>query len=226
MNILVLAAHPDDEVLGCGGTIARRSREGHAVTIAILGEGITSRYRDRQEVEEERLSELQDDSRKVGELLGAREVLSYGVPDNRFDSVPLLEVVHKVEEIIDRVGPDIVYTQNGGDLNIDHQLLFKATLAATRPVPGHSVRAVYAYEVASSTEWAFQKFAPDFRPSVFVDIEETLEIKIEAMQAYETERRPFPHPRSPEALRAQARRWGSTAGLEAAEAFAPIRIIE
>jgi LmbE family N-acetylglucosaminyl deacetylase len=135
----------------------------------------------------------------------------------------LLEVVQRIEAVIDEVHPDAVYTQHGGDLNIDHVTLYRATLTATRPVPGHPVRAVYAYEVASSTEWSFARFAPAFRPTTFVDISSTLEVKLTAIEMYEAEVRSFPHPRSREALRAQALHRGSTVGVEAAEAFELVR---
>jgi LmbE family N-acetylglucosaminyl deacetylase len=223
VNVLCLAAHPDDEVLGCGGTLARLTREGHRVTIAILGEGITSRSGRREDASPESLGALQSNSRAAANLLGVTQLHTFGLPDNRFDTVPLLEVVKMIEGLIDHEGPEVIYTQHGGDLNVDHVVLFRATLTATRPMQGHPVRAVYAYEVASSSEWAFQQFEPAFRPNVFVDITDTLEAKVAAMQLYESEARPFPHPRSPDALRAQARRWGATVGLEAAEAFHLIR---
>jgi LmbE family N-acetylglucosaminyl deacetylase len=223
MSVLVLAAHPDDEVLGCGGTVARLSREGRAVYLAILGEGITSRYDRREEADPVLVEALHDRSRAVAAKLGAKDLFLFGLPDNRFDTVPLLDVVKVVEGLVGRLRPEEVYTQHGGDLNVDHVVLFRATLTATRPVGGCPVRAVYAYEVASSSEWAFGQFAPAFRPNVFVDVGATLEVKVEAMQLYESEARPFPHPRSPEALRAQARRWGAVAGLEAAEAFQLVR---
>ncbi len=225
MKVLVLAAHPDDEVLGCGGTITRLGREGHDVYIAILGEGITSRYESRDQADVELLEALHARSRRVGELMGARRVMLSGLPDNRFDTLPLLNVVKIVEGLIADIRPEAVYTQHGGDLNVDHMVLYRATLTATRPQSGHPVRDVYAYEVASSTEWAFQQFAPRFRPSVFEDISATLDTKIEAMQVYESEAREFPHPRSPEALRASARRWGSTVGLAAAEPFHLVRSV-
>lgn len=221
--ILVIAAHPDDEVLGCGGTIRKLVDAGHPVHVAILGEGITSRSGTREEASGDALDRLHADSRRAGELLGATEVVNLGLPDNRFDTVPMLDVVKLIEEIVGRVKPSTVYTQHGGDLNIDHQVTFRATLTATRPMDGASVREVLAYEVASSTEWAFQKFAPTFTPNVFADISTTLDAKIEAMQAYESEARPFPHPRSPEALRAQAVRWGGVSGVGAAEAFELVR---
>ncbi len=225
MNILVLAAHPDDEVLGCGGTIARRAQEGHQVYLAILGEGITSRYVQPEEADQELLQALRARSKDVARLLGAQDVFTYSLPDNRFDTLPLLDIVKIIEDLIQRVKPEVLYTQHGGDLNIDHNIVYRASLTATRPMMGHPIKTVYAYEVASSTEWAFQRFAPVFTPNTFVDIHTTLGLKIEAMELYESEARSFPHPRSPEALRAIARRWGSTVGVQAAEAFELVRAI-
>jgi LmbE family N-acetylglucosaminyl deacetylase len=225
MNVLFVAAHPDDEVLGCGGTIARLGREGHNVYIAILGEGVTSRYDQREQADDSLLEVLHSRSYQVAELLGAEELFLYQLPDNRFDTVPLLDVVKIIEQLVDNLQPDVIYTQHGGDLNIDHSVVYRATLTATRPMVGTPVKAVYSYEVPSSTEWAFHSFDPIFTPTVFVDIDNTLEIKIRAMELYESEVRPYPHPRSPEALRAIARRWGSTVGLQSAEAFAIVREI-
>jgi LmbE family N-acetylglucosaminyl deacetylase len=225
MNILVLAAHPDDEVLGCGGTMARLAQEGHSLYVAILGEGISSRYAERSEADQGLISTLHGNSQSVAEFLGAKDLFMFNLPDNRFDTVPLLDVIKIVEGLIARLQPHTVYTQHGGDLNVDHNVLYRATLTATRPLPDCPVREVYAYEVASSTEWSFQKFAPSFRPSVFVDISTTLEQKVSAMQMYETEARLFPHPRAPESLRATAQRWGSVVGASAAEAFEPVRVL-
>ncbi|MFC1821078.1 PIG-L deacetylase family protein [Thermodesulfobacteriota bacterium] len=220
---LVIAAHPDDEVLGCGGTVARLAREGHDVHIAILGEGVTSRYARRDQADPRLVDKLQKRSRKAGKVLGARDVLTFNLPDNRFDTVPLLDVVKIIESIIERVTPQIVFTQHGGDLNIDHTMVYRATLTAARPTTESSVKTIYAYETPSSTEWAFQKFDPSFHPNIFFDISGTLEIKLQAMQLYEGEIREFPHPRSLDALRMIARRWGSVVGLEAAEAFELVR---
>jgi len=226
MNHLIIAAHPDDEVLGCGGTITRLTNERQNVYVAILGEGITSRSRQREQADPAALEALRNDSRRVSELLGVRELFLYDLPDNRFDTVPLLDIVKRLEEILSMVQPTVVFTHHGGDLNIDHAIIHRATLTATRPVPGNSVRRLYAYEVPSSTEWAFGQWSRGFRPNVFMDITATLETKITAMQGYESEARSFPHPRSPESLRIQARKWGSTAGVEAAEAFELIRATE
>jgi len=224
--MLVIAAHPDDEVLGCGGTIARATQEGRQVHIAILGEGLTSRQPTREETDPAGLDDLARTADKVGAFLGATAVHQFGFPDNRFDQVPLLDVVKTIETLIDELRPSEVFTQHGGDLNIDHVVTFRATMTATRPMEGSPVRALYAYEVPSSSEWAFGKFDPRFDPSYFVDITSTLDRKIRAMAIYETESRAFPHPRSPEALEAISRKWGSTVGLGAAEAFQQIWKLE
>ena len=223
-RVLVLAAHPDDEVLGCGGSIARLARAGCAVRIAILGEGDTARYADPGAAPDEPRARLREQCSAVAELLGA-EVEQLDFPDNRLDTVPLLEVVHAIEDLIERHRPEIVYTQSGGDLNVDHSTLFRATLTATRPVPGCPVRELYAYEVVSSTEWAFGQLAPAFHPNTFVDIGLTLELKLRALAIYTEELREFPHPRSLEGVRAQAERWGSSVGVRAAEAFQLVRAI-
>lgn len=222
-TILIVAAHPDDEVLGCGGTAARLAAGGDAVHIAILGEGITSRFSNRELADPREIDALHARSRDAGRLIGAREVHGYRLPDNRFDSVPLLEIVKILEDLIATLRPGVVFTQHGGDLNIDHVQTYRAVLTATRPLAGSPVKSVYAYEVPSSTEWAFGQFEPAFRPNVFVDISATLERKIAAMQTYESEARAFPHPRSPQALRAAAEHWGSVAGVAAAEAFELVR---
>lgn len=224
-TVLVVAAHPDDEVLGCGGAIARHARAGDGVSVLILGEGVTSRHARREEVDPKDLGDLHARAHEASQVMGAREIRLANLPDNRFDTIPLLDIVKKVEAEIARTRPQTVYVQHGGDLNIDHAITFRATVTATRPFAGTPIREVLAFEVGSSTEWAFQKFEPAFRPSVFVDIAETLEIKLRAMRCYDVEMRPFPHPRSEQALRAQAVRWGSVSGTQAAEAFEVVRAI-
>lgn len=225
MNVLVIAAHPDDEVLGCGGTIARYAAEGAAVSILILANGLSSRT-DYDAVGDAALMKLHHERAvRAGTLLGAREVVLAGFPDQKMDTVPLLDITQRIEREIARVQPEVVFTQHGGDLNLDHAITFRATVTATRPLAGQSVKRLYSYEVGSSTEWAFQQFELAFRPTTFVDIAPFLETKIAAMQIYESEARAFPHPRSPEALRAQAQFRGTAAGVFAAEAFCCVREI-
>jgi LmbE family N-acetylglucosaminyl deacetylase len=202
MKTLVIAAHPDDEVLGCGGTIALLAKGGAEVHIAILGEGITARFQDRRQAKQEDIDQLHQHAREVGRMLGAKDVYLSGLPDNRFDTLPLLDVVKIVEGLIDRFKPEQIFTHHPGDLNIDHSVV---------------------HRVPSSTEWAFHQLEPRFRPNVFIDIADTLDAKLQAMAHYEGEARPFPHPRSGEALRANAQRWGSAVGVNVAEAFELIR---
>ena len=225
MKVLVIAAHPDDEILGCGATAARLVAEGHDVQFAILGEGMTSRSSNREDTDPTLLSKLQAQARAAAAKVGVRNVTLHNFPDNRLDTVPLLEVVKVVEGLVDGLRPEVIYTHHAGDLNVDHGVIHRAVLTATRPFAGQPVREIYAFEVPSSTEWAFQRIEPAFRPNVFVDVSGTLEAKISAMECYDSEARKFPHPRSPEALRALAMRRGSAAGCGAAEAFELIRSI-
>ena len=160
----------------------------------------------------------------MGELLGAVEIHAFDLPDNRFDSVAILDVIKIVEALLSRIHPTIVYTHQAGDLNVDHAVVHRAVLTATRPGTCQ-VRALYAFEIPSSTEWAFGQLEPRFNPNTFVDVATTLDRKLEAMELYESEAAEFPHPRSPVALRALAVLPGSQASLEAAEAFQLIRKI-
>jgi len=223
MSVLVVAAHPDDEILGCGATIACLSDE--PVDIAILGEGITSRSADRSQGNREDIDALHACAEKSAQLVGARSVRLLSLPDNMFDSLPLLNVVKIVEGLVEELSPHTIYTHHGGDLNIDHTVTHRAVLTATRPLAGCPVKDVLAFEVPSSTEWAFGRLERSFTPNVFVDVGERIERKIEAMESYEGEARTFPHPRSPEALRAIARRWGTVVGCGYAEAFELVRSV-
>jgi LmbE family N-acetylglucosaminyl deacetylase len=223
--VLVIAAHPDDEILGCGATAARLVREGREVHFAILGEGITSRHAQRDAADADQLARLHRQAHAAAAKVGVKQVHLHQLPDNRLDTVPLLEVVKLVEDLVERIQPEVIYTHHAGDLNVDHGVIHRAVLTATRPMAGQPVREIYAFEVPSSTEWAFQRIEPAFRANVFVDITSTLEAKIAAMECYESEARKFPHPRSPEALRAIAMRWGSVIGCAAAEAFELVRSI-
>jgi LmbE family N-acetylglucosaminyl deacetylase len=224
MTIGVVAAHPDDEVLGCGGTIARLARDRH-VSVIILGEGISARCDRREEADAPALQRLVSDARTAAALLGVGAIEFAGLPDNRFDQLPLLDVIKRVERWVEQVQPSVIYTHHPGDLNVDHVVTFRAVLTATRPARGCPVRELYGCEVPSSTEWAFHRFEPVFRPNVFVDVSDTIETKVRAMQSYGSEIRPFPHPRSPEALRAVARRWGSVVGVDYAEPFELVRAV-
>lgn len=226
-NILVVAAHPDDEVLGCGGTIAAHHDCGDTVSILIIAEGLTSRQmvRHRDSVKEE-LESLRDAAQKSAAILGASsiELLSYA--DNRLDSVDRLDLVKDVESAISRYEPHRIYVHHSGDLNIDHRRINEAVITAARPIPNQGVMEIVSFEVASSTEWAASSSLNQFSPNLFVDISHTLERKMAALRAYECEMRPWPHARSIEGLLHLARLRGSQIGVDAAEAFNIIRRIE
>ena len=218
-TILVVVAHPDDEVLGAGGTLARRATQGDQVHIVFLADGVGARGDDRGAVERRAKA-----ARQAAMLLGAREPQFLGFPDNRLDTVDLLDLTKAIEQVVGQVAPHTVYTHHAGDLNIDHGLCHRAVLTACRPLPESSVRRIYAMEVPSSTEWSV---ATDvFAPNRFIDISATLETKRRALEAYAEEMRPFPHPRSFEAVQALALWRGASAGLRAAEAFAVVREVE
>lgn len=226
MSVLVVAAHPDDEVLGCGGTLARLADEGHDVHILILAEGVTSRAPSRdRETKVSELSELKRCAETAKTILGGVSVKVCDFPDNRMDSVDLLDVVKLVEGEITRHRPQLLFTHHGGDVNIDHRVVHDAVVAACRPQPGHPVRQLLFFEVASSTEWRPPGFVEGFSPTCFYDIGRHLARKLDALRAYPTEVRAFPHPRSVEAVEHLARWRGATVGCHAAEAFMVGRII-
>jgi LmbE family N-acetylglucosaminyl deacetylase len=224
---LVVAAHPDDEVLGCGGYMARMADEGWDVHVLILAEGATSRLptRDRTTAGAE-LSALYDSAQRAGEILGTRSVQLAAFADNRMDGVELLDVVKRIELDVERLRPQRVLTHHLGDLNIDHAVIHQAVATACRPLPGSSVMELLFFEVASSTEWRTAHSSRVFEPSHFVDISATLSRKLDALRAYQSEIRPFPHPRSIEAVEHLARWRGATVGRMAAEAFSVGRHIE
>lgn len=226
MKTLVIAAHPDDEVLGCGGTIAKLASQGEEVHILILATGLTSRIHFDLKKDPDAVQIHFERARQAVALLGAKNVNFAGFPDQKLDTLPLLEITQRIEAEIESIKPQTIFTHHGGDLNMDHVITFRATLTAARPLAGRVVRSVYAYEVPSSTEWAFQKFEPKFQPNLFHDIHETIEKKIQAMQIYDSETSKFPHPRSPQALQAIAHRWGCVVGLGATEAFEVISEIK
>ena len=221
-NVLVAAAHPDDEVLGEGGTIRKLSNQGICCRAVILGEGITSRADSRKEADSKQLELLKQDARNASKIVGYAPVDFCDLPDNRLDELGLLDVIKRVSHFIEKYQPDTVFTHHHGDLNIDHRIVCEAVLTACRPVGNYTVERIYAFETTSSTEWNYTYGEP-FIPSVYFDVSETLEAKIKGMECYKSESARYPHPRSPEALRALAAVRGSNVGFDGAEAFMVLR---
>ena len=223
-SVLVVAAHPDDEVLGCGGTIAHHADAGDQVQVLIVAEGATSRQqqRDRFQAGDE-LSALAQAAQTAGSILGATGVELLDLPDNRLDSLDRLDLIKHIEKRIERHQPRVVYLHHAGDVNVDHRRLHEAVVTACRPTPGQPVRRLLSYEVASSSEWQPPGSAPAFQPNWFVDISSQWPRKREALRGYASEMRPWPHARSLEALEHLARWRGAQVGVEAAEAFCLLR---
>lgn len=218
--VLVVAAHPDDEVLGCGATLARMSREGRAVHVLLLADGETARLSGPDAAAAAGLQERRNAAAEAAAtVLGCKSVDVLGLPDNRLDSVDLLDIVKQIESFVQRYRPTTVFTHHAGDVNIDHRVAHDAVVTACRPQPRHVVRELLFFEVPSATEWRPPSSARPFAPDWFVDVSATLSVKMQALEAYAAEMRPFPHARSVEAVTALARWRGASVGVEAAEAF-------
>ncbi|HAG92241.1 MAG TPA: GlcNAc-PI de-N-acetylase [Bdellovibrionales bacterium] len=219
MKILVVVAHPDDEVLGCGGTLAKHAKDGDEVFVLALGDGETSRPGAKVEARREQLIQ-------ACQTLGVQKVSALDFADNRFDQYPLLEVIQKIEQEVKDFHPEVIYTHSNADLNVDHRVAHEAVLTAFRGVPRSSVRKILTFEIPSSTEWSSVQSRSQFVPNCFVNISETLSTKLEALKCYDSEMREAPHPRSFKVVEALATVRGSQAGLNAAEAFFVERVIE
>lgn len=217
MRVLVIAAHPDDELLGLGATVARHADAGDEVTSLVVSDGATSRY------EEGADRTLQDAGRAAARILGVRELRFLGLPDQRLDTLPILEVIQRVERVVGEISPHMVYTHHWGDVNRDHRVVSEAVMVACRPIgPDHPKR-LLCFETPSSSEWSSTDPSLTFIPNYFVDVTATIDRKLEAMACYATEVRPAPHPRSLEALRSRAQYWGQIVTRPFAEAFVLVR---
>lgn len=222
-KILIVAAHPDDEVLGCFGTVSKLIKEGYEAYTLILGEGKTSRL-DTRKIEEnkEQLEILNNEIKKANDIIGIKKCFVHDFPDNRFDSVDLLDIIKVISKIKEEIKPDIVFTHYENDLNIDHKITYQAVITATRPIENESVKEIYSFEVLSSTEW---QYPLSFNPDVYFDIENTLNLKLDAMKCYQSELCLYPHPRSIEGIELNAKYNGMRVGKKYVEAFKLVRRI-
>lgn len=219
-RVLVVAAHPDDEVLGCGATIAKYVQQGSDIHVMILAEGITSREitRDREKHTDE-LGRLQCAAKTANDILGVTSLMIHDYPDNRMDSINLLDIIKVIENHIEQIKPSAILTHGASDVNIDHRRIHEAVVTACRPTPQNRVDTLLFFEIPSSTEWQVPTLTSYFMPNWFEDVSSTLNVKLEALNAYESELRPWPHPRSLKAAECLARWRGATIGVDAAEAF-------
>ncbi|MBT5400051.1 PIG-L family deacetylase [bacterium] len=226
MTILVVVAHPDDEVLGCGASIAKWSDAGEEVHVLIMAEGETSRDINRNvKAKRVEISLLERSAKRAGKVLGVSSVKLFGFPDNRMDSLDRLDVIKVVEREINRLQPHTVVTHYCNDLNIDHRVVYEAVITACRPQPESTVRCLLSFEVPSSTEWQIPGASIPFQPNWFENVEVTIEKKLEALELYQSEMRTWPHARSLQNIEHLARYRGSSVGCEAAEAFMLLRTI-
>lgn len=221
-KILVFAAHPDDEILGCGAILLKYKKSGAKIFVVILGEGVTS----RKNAKPEELKKLHKDAEKANKIIGVDMLFLENLPDNRFDSVDMLDVVRLTEKYIDKFKPDMIFTHNETDLNIDHQITHRAVLTACRPQPGFKFPDIYTFEIPSSTEWGGYSRHNIFIPNLYIDISGELDAKLRAFKCYKSELRRYPHPRSVKGLEILARNRGQQAGIKYAEAFKLIRSVK
>lgn len=226
-KILVIAAHPDDEVLGCGGLIAKEYDNKNKVKVVIMATGKSSRHEEQTTDIQNEIEGLYQESANALNILGvdSKDIIFGDFPDQKLDTIPILDNIHFLKKIIQEYKPDTVYTHHSGDYNNDHKIVFNATLFTCRPYQGeHCPTELYSFEVLSSTEWAYQKIKP-FTPAVYVNIEEQIERKKQAISAYKSELRDYPHPRSERGVENFAMKRGNEISIEYAEAFELIRKI-
>ena len=227
-KIMIVVAHPDDELLGLGGTMNKLINEYSVQThLIILGEGITSRSDSRDVcLWENELQIHKINIKKAQEIIGYHSLSVHDFPDNRFDAVNLLDIIKVVEAEKKNFNPDVIFTHHGGDLNLDHQKTFEAVVTSCRPMASENVKTIVTFETPSGTEWSASSDPRRFIPNLYFKIsEQNLAAKIKGMESYEFESRAYPHPRSPEALKITAQKNGINIGVPLAEAFCLIRQI-
>jgi N-acetylglucosamine malate deacetylase 1 len=219
-NILVIAPHPDDEILGCGGTIKRFSSKGDKIYILIATRGKPEMY------SEERIIKVREEAIQAHKILGVTETRFLNFPAPDLDLISLAEISEAISSVITEFEIDTLFLPHRGDIHNDHKAVFDAGLVASRPVNNYMVTRVYSYETLSETEWAAPFCSETFIPTYFINISDFFSYKLEAMQCYKSQLREFPNPRSVKSIEALANLRGGTIGVYYAEAFFAIRVIE
>lgn len=223
-NILIVAAHPDDEVLGCGGAVALLAKEKHNVYTLILGDGVSARYNSLKDTPKNKLINRRNEALKANNILGVKKVYFENFPDNRFDRVELLDLVKSIEDVKRQINPDVVFTHHPHDRNVDHRLTHEAVMIAFRPLPNEKAKLILAFEIPGSTKDAAGQTSP-LVPNYFIDTEVVHRIKVRALNAYKSEMRKYPHPRSIKGLEILAQARGVQVGRKFVEAFQLLRQI-
>ena len=225
-KILVVAAHPDDEILGCGATLLKSTSKGAKVKTVIVSEGVTSRKIKNSAVKIRQIKDRHNASIKAHSFIKGCKLVNLNFPDQKLDTVSMLTITQKIETEIEKFNPNIIYTHHHGDLNLDHRIVNNATLTACRPFPKSNIEQIFTFEIPSSTDWQVQGSNEYFVPNYFNDVSRFMDKKIKMLKKYKFEMRKWPHSRSFENVKYLAKTRGATAGCEAAEAFRLIRTIE
>ena len=228
MNILVVCAHPDDETIGMGGTLKKLSKK-HNVSVLFVSEGITARRKSgystipQYDVSHEEMKKMKKEilvrknhAKKALSILGVKKMRFLDLPNQELDQIPLLKITKEIESEISNTKANVIFTHHFNDLNLDHRIVYEATITASRPIPGSTVTSIVSFEIPASTDW---RKPYQFNPNLYIDISKELEYKVKALEAYNYEIRKPPHPRSKVITKAIANRWGSLSGYNAAEAF-------
>ena len=223
-KVLIIAAHPDDDAFGCGGTIKKLANQKNKIYAIYFTDGVSARINKKDL--KKKINDRKKNSEKASKILGIERCIYHSFPDNQLDKIPLLEIIQKIEEQIKKINPDLILTHFENDLNIDHQIINRAVVTATRPKPNLKLKKILMFETLSSTEWKFSDKTKNFNPNYFVDISKTIKQKIKSVKCYKNEIFNWPHPRSEKGVKTLAMFRGQSVGLKFAEAFQLLRNVD
>jgi N-acetylglucosamine malate deacetylase 1 len=222
-KVLVVAAHPDDEILGCGGTLYNLKKKGSNISAIFLSDGESSR---KNKKIDQLIINRKKQALKAAKIIGIKKIIFGNFPDNSMDSVPILSIIQFIEKQIKIIKPDTVFTHYENDLNIDHQIVNRSVITACRPTKNQFVKSILFFEILSSSEWNISNKNKNFKPNYFIDISKSVKFKVKALKCYKKEIKKWPHPRSIEGVKLLSKTRGSSVGLPNAEAFILGRHVE